>query len=367
MRHWRGGVGAAAAIVLGALTGAALVAGAEGVDQPAACMGDDMLLNAVRRLVPGLRGDLHKGQAGKIAVVGGSFEYTGAPYYAAVSSLKAGGDLAYIVCHEKAAVPIKTYSPEVIVLPALGGDDHEKGVALLDRSHALVVGPGLGRDPESLDAASDLIKKAKDRDIPIVLDGDALFLLTQDLSLVQDYRNAVLTPNVVEFGRLFKAMFDEDPPKYDFEAAVRGKASQARESGEIGLWADVGDSAVARLASALGHVTIVQKGEFDLISDGHKLVVSITQGSTRRCGGQGDVLAGTTGLFAHWALSSEFGKEGLAKDETLLLGALGASALTRTASRLAFGKHKRSMTTPNLMDELGEAAESLFPVAPSSL
>lgn len=70
-------------------------------------------------ILPALNHTRHKGQNGKICVIGGSMEYTGAPYYAAISSLKGGGDLAYILCTKSAAIPIKSYSPECIVYPYL--------------------------------------------------------------------------------------------------------------------------------------------------------------------------------------------------------------------------------------------------------
>ena len=41
----------------------------------------------------------------------GSFEFTGAPYYTALSALKIGADMAHIFCSKSAANPIKTYSP----------------------------------------------------------------------------------------------------------------------------------------------------------------------------------------------------------------------------------------------------------------
>lgn len=56
---------------------------------------------------PPLDGSLHKGQSGRVAVVGGSIEYTGAPYFAAIASLKSGSDMAYIICAPEAAIPIK--------------------------------------------------------------------------------------------------------------------------------------------------------------------------------------------------------------------------------------------------------------------
>ena len=48
------------------------------------------LLATLRLLVPPLAPDRYKGQAGKVAVIGGCADYTGAPYYAAISALKLG-------------------------------------------------------------------------------------------------------------------------------------------------------------------------------------------------------------------------------------------------------------------------------------
>ena len=96
---------------------------------------------AARVLVPPLSFGFHKGQHGCVAVVGGSLEYCGAPFYAAMSALKTvriavgrgawlaglnfdvqrvqGADLAHIFCTEDAAIPIKSFSPELIVHPVL--------------------------------------------------------------------------------------------------------------------------------------------------------------------------------------------------------------------------------------------------------
>lgn len=64
----------------------------------------------------------YKGQNGRIVVIGGSRDYTGAPYYAGQSALKYGADLATILCSKEAAIPIKTYSPELMVTPLYGDD-----------------------------------------------------------------------------------------------------------------------------------------------------------------------------------------------------------------------------------------------------
>ena len=69
----------------------------------------------MRQLLPNYSRTQYKGQNGKVAVIGGSMTYTGAPYFVAMASLRTGSDLAFIYCHENAAIPIKSYSPELIV------------------------------------------------------------------------------------------------------------------------------------------------------------------------------------------------------------------------------------------------------------
>ncbi|KAF1781690.1 Ribokinase-like [Phytophthora cactorum] len=156
----------------------------------------------VSRLIPPLAGHWHKGQQGRVGVVGGSFEYTGAPYYAGISSLKTGADLCHLFC---------SYSPELIVHPLLRSDVAlarfeeskraeilaeavERIARVLPRLDSLVIGPGLGRDA--------VIAKAKEANLPVILDGDALYLVSLEPDTVKGYRNAILTPNAMEYARL---------------------------------------------------------------------------------------------------------------------------------------------------------------------
>lgn len=60
---------------------------------------------------------MYKGNSGKVAVMGGSEKYTGAPYYAAIAALRTGSDLSHVFCPHEASIPIKCYSPEIIVHP----------------------------------------------------------------------------------------------------------------------------------------------------------------------------------------------------------------------------------------------------------
>jgi ATP-dependent NAD(P)H-hydrate dehydratase len=132
-----------------------------------------------------------------------------------MASLKTGGDLCHIFCAEEAAIPIKSYSPELIVHPylpterSLGLDkrdekwQHEVGAAVdkiaevLPRLDTLVIGPGLGRDAVMQEITRRLIGEAKTLNLPLVLDGDALYLVSLEPQLIQGYQNTILTPNAV--------------------------------------------------------------------------------------------------------------------------------------------------------------------------
>ncbi|KAM5147450.1 ATP-dependent (S)-NAD(P)H-hydrate dehydratase isoform 3-T3 [Callospermophilus lateralis] len=207
----------------------------------------DNTFQLVRNIIPALTAKKHKGQDGRIGVVGGCQEYTGAPYFAAISALKVGADLAHVFCAKEAAPVIKSYSPELIVHPVLDSPNAVLEVEKwLPRLHALVVGPGLGRDGPILDSVKGILESSKARDIPVVVDADGLWLVAQQPALVHGYQKAVLTPNHVEFIRLY-------------EAVLRGPVDSSDPHGSV-----------LRLSQALGNVTVVQKGEHDLISDGQQ-------------------------------------------------------------------------------------------------
>jgi len=91
-----------------------------------------------------------KGDSGIIGVIGGSIEYTGAPFYSGLSAIKTGSDISHIFCHKDAAIPIKSYSPELIVHPAydenLNKDFINKSLRWLKSMDVLVYGCGMGRE-----------------------------------------------------------------------------------------------------------------------------------------------------------------------------------------------------------------------------
>ncbi|XP_053168586.1 ATP-dependent (S)-NAD(P)H-hydrate dehydratase isoform X2 [Hemicordylus capensis] len=276
------------------------------------------IFQLVRNVIPPLTAKKHKGQDGRIGIVGGCQEYTGAPYFAAISALKMGADLSHVFCTKEAATVIKSYSPELIVHPVLDSPDAVHEVEKwLPRLHTVVIGPGLGRDDVLLENAKD-----------------GLWLIAQQPSVIQGYPRAILTPNAMEFSRLYEAMLRDPVDSNDHHGCV------------------------LRLSQALGNLTIVQKGERDLISDGEKVLVCSHEGSSRRCGGQGDLLSGSLGVLAHWAFIA--GPEKTNGQNPFLVAAFGACSLTRQCNNQAFQKFGRSMTASDMVLEIGAAFNKLF-------
>lgn len=299
-------------------------------------MDDDDVASLVKSIVPPLTSKKHKGQDGRIGIIGGCKDYTGAPYFAAISALKVGGDLSHVFCTKDAATVIKSYSPELIVHPVLDGPNAVEEIEKwLPRLHGLVVGPGLGREDFLLKIAKEVIERSKAKDIPIVIDADGLWLVTQQPSVIQGYQKGILTPNFMEFTRLFEALHHEPMDSSDPQRSV------------------------LLLSGALGNLTLVLKGEQDLISDGSKVYSCSVEGSGRRCGGQGDLLSGSMGVMAHWAHAAS--TAGLIRGvNPSVVAAFGACSLTRQCNNQAFQRHGRSTTTTDMIQEIGPAFRKLF-------
>ncbi|RMZ85186.1 hypothetical protein DV738_g239, partial [Chaetothyriales sp. CBS 135597] len=314
----------------------------------------------VRKLVPPMLPNFHKGQLGRVAVIGGSADYTGAPYFSAMASARLGCDLSFVICEPSAAATIKSYSPNLMVSPILrslaslpptrkdspsqpSGEELAQPILdMLPRLHVLVIGPGLGRDEITLKQVKAVIQAARRREppVPMVLDAEALWLIQQEPDIINGYRECILTPNVVEFGRLAKS--------------VGLDLSKAKE-----------ETACQQLASILGGVCIIQKGRVDYISQGTDTTVSDFEGGLKRSGGQGDTLTGTLGTFLAWRQAYhdglwDVGKDKLDRSETLLLAALGGSAITRESSRRAFAHKQRSLQASDLTDEVHPAFLALI-------
>jgi len=274
--------------------------------------------------------------------------------------------LAYVFCTKDAAIPIKTYGPELIVLGALrtSQEQHEEKfpstkemivnrvTEWLPRVHSLVVGPGLGRDSLVHECVKDIIKFAKNQGLPIVLDGDGIWAVENEPSLIKGYTKATITANFNEYSRLCSKILNITPKGIpDFESQT-----------EIENGIDSHVTTAKKLAAELGNVTLVCKGSVDIITDGKSALICSEAGGSRRCGGIGDVLAGTIGTFNAWASDKQDSAEHKNDDDAspMMIAAYGGCVLTRNSSRQCFAVHKRSMVAHDIVAHLGPSFQALF-------
>lgn len=290
----------------------------------------------------------HKGSSGRVGVLGGSARYTGAPYYASMAALKAGADLAFCFCAQEAATPLKCYSPELMVeavyeaaefdeavrTDRADGEDAERLVTdmvdrvcgMMNKMHSLVVGPGLGRCPLVLEATSRIIQQAQSKyRLPLVLDADALFLLTlsKHRTLLTDDSLVVLTPNAMERTRLAAS------------SVVLPRTCLLIEKG-----------AEDRIVPVAGTVP----------SPFESMVCDET-GGLKRSGGIGDILAGTCGTLVAW--NQILTEDGTASKEDLPLACWTACCFVKRSTKKAYDKHRRSMTAPDILQELGPTIDEM--------
>ncbi|XP_066994466.1 ATP-dependent (S)-NAD(P)H-hydrate dehydratase [Anabrus simplex] len=305
------------------------------------------LLEDARLIVPSLSQSRHKGQAGRIGVIGGSVEYTGAPYFSAISALRVGCDLAHVFCLKEAAPVIKSYSPELIVHPVLDSDNAVELIKpWLDRLHVLIIGPGLGRDSKVFATVASLIEvcrsEEKSYQKPLVIDADGLFMITEKPDIIRNYpHGAILTPNAIEFTRLAKSVLGES-----WSPSPEPKAEH-----------------VQALAAALGpNITVVHKGKADIFAHGQsKDVWHCSGGGTgRRCGGQGDLLSGSLGTFYAWALMAHQNYSNKLSFPSSIIAAYAGCRLTRECNSYAFVRAGRSTVTTDMIDVIHPVFEKLY-------
>jgi len=218
----------------------------------------------------------HKWDYGMVLVIGGSERYSGAPALAAMSALRTGAGLSVVAAPDSVANTIRSYSPNIIVRPlegkAFSADHVEEIKELLERCDAVVLGPGLGTEKETVEATLLTLGVLTERRIPTVVDADALKCITGHLEVLKGGR-FILTPHAGEFERL------------------TGKEIPERWFQRIELAAD--------FAKECG-CTLLLKGHETVITDGVRLKVDISGTAALATGGSGDVLSGIIGTFLAW-------------------------------------------------------------------
>ena len=268
---------------------------------------------------PTRRPDSHKGENGKVLIIGGG-PFTGAPALAGLAAYRTWVDIVSIAVPEVAFEVVAGYSPNVIVHRLhgkfLSEEDIEHCLRIAKKADAVLIGPGLGTEPDTLSAVRDFVGRC---DKPMVIDADAISAIAMDPSVLAGKRG-VVTPHATEFETLAGAPLPQD----------EGEREQA----------------VAEVASRLGF-TILAKQKVDIISDGNWTKLNRTGNASMSVAGTGDVLAGETVAL-------------LSKNVTPFNAARMAAFLNGTAGDLAFEQLGYSIMATDVIEHIPEAMRQIL-------
>jgi NAD(P)H-hydrate epimerase len=261
-----------------------------------------------------LRARDHKGDRGRVVVVGGDAGMSGAVRMAGRAAFGAGAGLVHVVTPPDTVSVLMQAEPDVQTFSHRF--DQPPPAALLEliaRADSVVIGPGLGREPGRRKLITALVEAAR----AVVLDADALVVFggaAAELASLAAGRALVLTPHPGEFRTLFPAL-----------AATR----------ELDPWAAA--AAAARETGA----SILLKGVPTVIASPEGPLLTIVSGNPGLAtGGSGDVLSGLVGANLAGGLEPE------------IAAALGAQVLGRAADLAARRYTARSLRPMDVVQTL---------------
>jgi hydroxyethylthiazole kinase-like uncharacterized protein yjeF len=224
---------------------------------------------AVLALAPSRGSRSTKFSSGQVVIAGGSRGLTGAVQMSSLAAIRAGAGYATVAVPADLEAIFEAGQPEVMSVGCPGGDGCLAPASLksvmraFERAGAGVLGPGMGRDPGTVELAR---AAAAAIEVPLVIDADGLNAFAGEAPRIAE-RGAptILTPHAGELGRLLDRSSDEVSAR---------RLTSAREA-----------------ALAAGAV-VVLKGDDTIVSDGERLAVNALPAPALATAGTGDVLSG---------------------------------------------------------------------------
>jgi NAD(P)H-hydrate epimerase len=252
----------------------------------------------------------NKRKAGTVLVVAGSRAMPGAAALVAGACVQAGAGLTTLCAPEDVCRVVLTRVPEITTIPIPENSEgifDSKALDLLSPRFAdfttVVIGPGLGRHPATVDAVRALLDLVEQ---PVVIDADGLNAFADAAELLRarasKNQTTIITPHAGELSRLLGR------PAADLDA---DRLAASREA-----------------VSSLGAI-VVFKGPGTVIAGNDETLINATGGPALAQGGTGDVLAGiAAGLLA------QKGRDVSARDVAAVVWLHGAAA-DRVSARVA--------------------------------
>jgi len=158
--------------------------------------------------------DAHKGDFGEVLFIAGASSYLGAPYFSALSFLKAGGGYSRLATPISISPFLANKGSEIVFIPqkgtpsgsiALGNKD--KLLELSQKMDMVVIGPGLSLNGETQELVRQLAQEIKK---PLLIDGDGITAISKDIEIIKKRKSeTILTPHLGEMSRITKMEISE--------------------------------------------------------------------------------------------------------------------------------------------------------------
>jgi ADP-dependent NAD(P)H-hydrate dehydratase / NAD(P)H-hydrate epimerase len=210
-----------------------------------------------------------KFSSGQVTVAGGSRGLTGAVRMSSLAAIRAGAGYATVAVPADLESIFEAAQPEVMSAGCPGGDgclvpaSAKEVLRAFDGAAAGVLGPGLGRDPGSIELVQEIVGEIE---TPLVLDADGLNAFAGRLEgIAGRAAPTILTPHAGELGRLL------------------GRPSDSISARRL---------ASAREVAGATAAVVVLKGDDTIVTDGEQVGVNAIPSPALATAGTGDVLSG---------------------------------------------------------------------------
>lgn len=214
---------------------------------------------------------MHKGDSGKVLIIGGSVGMSGAVCMAASGALRAGAGLITVAIPKSIATIVASKNNEIMTLPLSENEDGTISLKAIQEileyisktnPDCVVIGPGMGRNINTIALARKLIDSIK---CTKIIDADALYAIKDDAAALKNKR-CILTPHMGEFERMSNLT----------ENKIEDALNFAKRTGTV----------------------LVLKGADTITTNGENVFINTSGNPGMAVGGMGDILAGIIGSLS---------------------------------------------------------------------
>ena len=222
----------------------------------------------MKEIMPKRKSESHKGDYGRIAILGGSSGMAGSVYMASLSAMRTGAGMAFILAPKSISEILQIKSNEQIIKEIdchnfyYSSEIVDQILDNIEGKDTLIIGPGMGKGEDLNKLIGEIIAST---DIDMVIDADGLNAISKDLSILKSNNKIILTPHLGEFSRLTGLEID--------------KIKEDEES-------------IARKFAKDNDVVLVLKSDHTIVTDGLKFYKNEIGNPGMATAGVGDVLTG---------------------------------------------------------------------------